>query len=296
MTGDPAAGFTGLGFIGLGAMGTPMTQALLRAGFAVTGYDTDPAARGRLAAAGGTAAQAAAGAAAAAGPLILMLPDSAAVESVAGGLAASGALRPGHLVIDMSSSEPQRTRDLAARLAARDVTLIDAPVSGGVPRARSATLTIMAGGDPADLDRARPVLAAMGEVTHAGPVGAGHAVKALNNLLSAAHLLATAEVMTAGERFGLDPRVMLDVFNSSSGRSGSTQLKWPEYVLTSRYDSGFSAALMAKDARIALGLIRAAGTPAAVAAATADEWSRAAAALPAADHTEIARWVSRPGQ
>jgi 3-hydroxyisobutyrate dehydrogenase len=153
----------------------------------------------------------------------------------------------------------------------------------------------MAGGAAADVARARPVLAALGEVTHAGPVGAGHAVKALNNLLSAAHLLATAEVMAAGERFGLDPEVMLAVFNSSSGRSGSTQLKWPQYVLTGRYDSGFTAALLAKDAGIALGLIRAGGTPDTQSAVTAAQWSRAADDLPpAADHTEIARWITNP--
>lgn len=284
---------TPVGFIGLGRMGTPMTRNLIDAGFAVTGYDTDAAAMDRLAAAGGTPAAAPDGPARAADVLILMLPDSAAVESVTAALTRAGALRPGLLIADMGSSEPQRTRDLAAALRPGGVTLIDAPVSGGVRRAEQATLTIMAGGAAADLDRAAPVLGALGTVTRVGPAGAGHAVKALNNYLSAAHLLATAEAMTAGQRFGLDPEVMLAVFNASSGRSGSTELKWPEYVLTGRYDSGFALSLMVKDIGIALGLIRASGAPDTAATAVAAAWAQAAQALPAtADHTDIARWAA----
>jgi 3-hydroxyisobutyrate dehydrogenase len=121
-------------------------------------------------------------------------------------------------------------------------------------------------------------------------VGAGHAVKALNNLLSATHLLATCEAMAAAAEFGLDVPTVLDAINTSSGRSGSTENKWPNYIVPRTFDSGFSLRLMLKDIRIALGLATAAGTPATLSALAVDQWSQAASALPeTADHTEIAR-------
>jgi 3-hydroxyisobutyrate dehydrogenase len=130
---------------------------------------------------------------------------------------------------------------------------------------------------------------------HAGDIpGAGHAIKALNNLMSAAHLLASSEAMLAGQAFGLDPKVMLDIVNTSSGRSGSTENKWPNYILPGRFDSGFSIAFMVKDMKIALQLADAAGTPAPLSRAAVAAWSTADAEMPAgADHTEIARWLQR---
>jgi 3-hydroxyisobutyrate dehydrogenase len=200
------------------------------------------------------------------------------------------------MVVDMSSSDPARTRALAARAAAVDVTLIDAPVSGGVAGARAGTLTIMVGGPPEAFDLARPMLAAIGQrVLHAGETGAGHAIKALNNLMSAAHLIVSSEALIAGRRFGLDPAVMLEIINGSSGRSGSTENKWPNYVLTETFDAGFSTRLMVKDLRLALGLERATGTPALVSEAVLAAWEAALGELPGdADHTEIARWLDRP--
>ena len=195
----------------------------------------------------------------------------------------------------MSSSVPVRTRELARASAERGVTLIDAPVSGGVAGARSGSLTIMAGG-PADvLDRLRPILEVLGShVVHAGhTVGAGHAIKALNNLMSAVHLLASSEALLAGRRFGLDPDVMLSIVNSSSGRSGSTQVKWPTFILPEAYDSGFGLRLMLKDMRIALQLEQEAGVPAPLGQAAVAAWAAAAEDLPpTADHTEIARWLA----
>jgi 3-hydroxyisobutyrate dehydrogenase len=142
------------------------------------------------------------------------------------------------------------------------------------------------------LDRLAPVLGALGTVTRAGEVGAGHAIKALNNLLSATHLLATSEALIAGERFGLDPEVMLAIINSSSGRSGSTENKWPNFVLSEKYDSGFGLRLMLKDMRIAVALAEQVGTPDALSSGAVALWTQAAEALPAtADHTEVARWV-----
>jgi 3-hydroxyisobutyrate dehydrogenase len=240
--------------------------------------------------------------------VILMLPDSDVVERVllggaAGGQPADGGrpddgllarLPAGATVIDMSSSDPARTRVLAGTLAEAGVTLIDAPVSGGVAGARAGTLTVMVGGPAAAYETFRPMLAAIGSrVVHAGDVGAGHAVKALNNLMSAAHLLASSEALVAGQRFGLDPAIMLEIINSSSGRSWSTQSKWPAFVLTEKYDAGFSLRLMVKDIKLALAIEQATGTPSAASAAVVAAWEAAAADLPAdADHTAIARWVA----
>jgi 3-hydroxyisobutyrate dehydrogenase len=152
---------------------------------------------------------------------------------------------------------------------------------------------IMAGGPPDQFERARPLLEVLGgSVLHVGPVGAGHAVKALNNLLSATTLLASSEAMLVGRAFGLDPQTMLDVINGSSGRSWSTELKLPEYVLTGRYDSAFGLRLMVKDLGIAVGLAEATGTPLRLGRLTEQMWAEAREELPPdADHTEIARWL-----
>ena len=167
-------------------------------------------------------------------------------------------------------------------------------MSGGVAGAEQAGLTIMAGGSAAAVERARPVLEVVGSrLVHAGTMpGAGHALKALNNLLSAVHLLATSEAMLAGQRYGLDPAVMLEAINASSGRSGSTQNKWPDYVLTGAFDSGFSASLLVKDMLIGLGVEREFGTGSQLGELATEMWRRAATWLPAgADHTEVVRWL-----
>jgi 3-hydroxyisobutyrate dehydrogenase len=279
-----------VGFIGLGRMGEPMVRRLVTGGVAVRGYDAAPEAVKALD--GVIMAVDTAPAAADGVPVvILMLPDSDVVESVLdNGLL--DALAPGTLLVDMSSSEPLRTRALAERVAAQGAALVDAPVSGGVSGARAGNLTIMVGGPDKAAATLEPLLALMGQVRHVGGVGAGHALKALNNLMSAAHLLASSEAILAGERFGLDPAVMLDAVNGSSGRSGSTENKWPNYIVPETYNSGFTAGLMVKDIRIALGLAEATGVPSELAARTVELWARAADELgPDADHTEIARWL-----
>lgn len=281
-----------IGFIGLGRMGGPMARLLIMGGHQVLGFDLAPDALTRLAEAGGTAVHSA-GDAAAADLVVLMLPDSNVVASVLHDDAVAAAFRPGSIVIDMSSSEPVRTRELAAELAQRGVRLVDAPVSGGVRGAEAGKLTIMVGGDVETVDRVMPVLELLGKPVRAGDVGAGHAVKALNNLMSATHLWVTSEVMTAGQKFGLDPEVMLSVFNGSSGRSGSTENKWPNFVLPGGFDSGFGLRLMLKDMRIATELARAVGVEATLGDEAVELWARAADDLdPAADHTEVARWIA----
>ncbi|MER5435746.1 NAD(P)-dependent oxidoreductase [Streptomyces sp. NPDC002588] len=279
-------------FVGLGNMGGPMSARLVRAGYAVTGFDPVPEARAALAAAGGRSAETAAEAVRKADVVVLMLPSSTVVEAVLGDPDVVVALEAGSTVVDMSSSDPMSTRRLATSLAARGVTLVDAPVSGGVKGAVNGRLTIMVGGAEDDVERLSPLFAGLGTARRAGEVGAGHALKAINNLLSATHLLATAEGVLAGERFGLDPAVMVELINSSSGRSGSTDNKFPNFVLPGTYDSGFGLRLMVKDMRIAVDLARELGVASPLADSAVALWERALAALPdTADHTEIARWA-----
>jgi 3-hydroxyisobutyrate dehydrogenase len=281
-----------IGFIGLGKMGSPMARRLVDGGHRVLGFDVAPEALAHLAGAGGTPVHSASEAAAA-DLVVLMLPDSNVVTAVLRGDEVAAALASDSIVIDMSSSEPMRTRELAAELAQRGVHLVDAPVSGGVRGAETGKLTIMVGGEVGIVDRVEPVLALLGRPVRAGDVGAGHAIKALNNLMSATHLWVTSEAMIAGQKFGLDPEVMLSVFNGSSGRSGSTENKWPNFILPGGYDSGFGLRLMLKDMKIATALARAVGVEPALGDDAVELWSRAADDLePAADHTEVARWIA----
>jgi len=282
-----------VGFVGLGQMGLPMARRLADAGHRVLGFDVATGTAERLAGSGIELAADLSKLGRRCRAVILMLPGSDIVELVLTRSGLLGALEPGSLIIDMSSSEPRRTRKLAVHATSRGIDLIDAPVSGGVTGARRGTLTAMVGGASAAVTRAQPVLGVLaGRVVHAGEVGSGHAVKALNNLMSATHLLATSEALLAAREFGLDVATVLDIVNGSSGRSGSTDNKWPNFILPQTYDSGFNLQLMLKDMRIALQLAHEAGVPAALSEASVQLWAAAADELdPAADHTEIARWI-----
>jgi len=283
-----------VGFVGLGNMGMPMARRLAAAGHHVRGFDASPEIMREIA--GDDGFTAAPGVTEIGTDLVLLcLPDSSVVEHVLLAQGLLGSVPEGGMVIDMSSSDPARTRELAARAAESGVTLIDAPVSGGVAGARAGTLTIMVGGAEPAFEAARPVLAAISpRVVRAGDVGAGHAIKALNNLMSSANMIVASEALTAGRRFGLDPAVMLEIVNGSSGRSNSTENKWPAYVLTEKFDMGFTVGLTVKDIRLALGIERATGTRSSVSEAVVAAWEAALADLsPGADHTEIARWLSQ---
>jgi 3-hydroxyisobutyrate dehydrogenase len=286
---EPLAPGDAIGFVGLGNMGQPMSGLLADAGYAVQGYDAVEDARARVPYAVDGLAAAADGARA----VVLMLPDSRVVRAVLMDEGLLGALAPGTLLIDMSSCEPTETRRLAEETAAHDVVLVDAPVSGGVAGARAGTLTIMVGGSDEAVAACRPLLEVMGgRVTHVGPVAAGHALKSLNNLLSATSLLITSEAVLAGRRFGLDPKVMVETLDESTGRSWSTHYKMPEFVLPRDWSSGFTMRLLIKDLHIALGLARATGSPIGLGRAVAELWERAAETIgDGSDHTEIARWL-----
>lgn len=284
-----------IAFIGLGMMGQPMTARLLAAGFAVNGADLSEPARAAFAAAGGTPFADAREAVRGAGMVITMLPDGKAVREAllgAGGIAA--ALAPGTLVIDMSSSAPLGTARLGTELEAMGLRLVDAPVSGGVRRAVDGTLSIMAGGAAADVEEARPVLEAMGRSIFAtGPLGSGHAMKALNNYVSAAGMLAACEALAVAQKFGIDGDTMVDVLNASTGRNNATEVKLKPFVLSGTFASGFSLALMAKDLRTAADLAREMGFDDSFTEHTTRIWEAARAALPGQpDHTEIFRFVA----
>ena len=282
-----------IGFVGVGMMGWPMARCLHAAGHALVVCDATPGLAERFAAEiGGRAAASPAEVARQCGVVILMLPDSRIVSRVLfdGPDPLSAGLAPGASVIDMTSGVPEMTIGFGARLAEAGVRMIDAPVSGGVRRAETGKLTIMAGGAAEDVARLRPVLEAMGAVEQIGDLGAGQAMKSLNNLVSAAGFLVGIEALLIGRKFGLDPERMVDVLNGSTGMNNSTLNKFKQFVLSGRYDAGFGLGLMAKDLRIALGLAASTGTPAPLSAQCAELWAAAAATLgEGADHTEIAR-------
>jgi 3-hydroxyisobutyrate dehydrogenase len=283
---------TTIAFLGLGNMGTPMSRLLVEAGFDVRGFDPASKARERFAEMGGKPCESATFAVRDAAVVVLMLPNSTVVESVLRDVDVLAELTDSAVIIDMSSSEPLRTRALANELARRGIEMLDAPVSGGVGKANTGELTIMVGGDEAVFDAAAPLFAPLGKATRVGEIGAGHALKALNNLLSATHLLATSAAVITGRRFGLDPNVMLSVINASSGQSASSTNKLPKFVLPETYDSGFGLRLMLKDMRIATDLAEQVGSPDLLGQAVVDLWTSAAEELPDdADHTEIARWL-----
>ena len=264
-------------------MGAPMAANLARAGFDVQSFDRNG--QGNRA----SAREAARGAEA----MVTMLPDGEAVREAV--LEALPDIPEGAVVIDMSSSDPVSTRALLPALKAKGISLLDAPVSGAIAKAKDATLAIMIGGEKEALDRVRPVLAAMGNnLFHVGPVGAGHAVKALNNYLGAAGTLAGFEALRVARAFGLDPRPMLEAINASTGRNSTTERKIPQQVLTGAFASGFKLGLMAKDVGIAAGLARDLGVAVPYLDKTLQLWRAAEKALPAgADHTEIYRFLER---
>ncbi|WP_293697397.1 NAD(P)-dependent oxidoreductase [uncultured Agrococcus sp.] len=284
---------TPIGLIGLGNMGLPMARRLLQAGHKIHGFDLSSTSRERLAHDGGTAYDSASEATRGCKIIILMLPDSGVVESVVDELLGADAIDDQALLIDMSSSQPLRTEALHDKLLERGIALADAPVSGGVQGAETGRLTIMLGAEAGSLGLALPILEPLGRVVHCGRVGAGHAVKALNNLLSATHLWITSEAIEAGRGFGLDPDTMLAVFNTSSGRSGSTEHKWPNFILPGTFDSGFALQLMLKDMKIAGELADRVGRPSILGQTAIQLWAEAAAeAEPSADHTRVAEWIA----
>ena len=264
-------------------MGAPMAANLERAGFAVQSFDLKGTGSRRSIREAAQEADA----------LLTMLPDGAAVREAV--LEALPTLPAGAVVVDMSSSDPFTTRALEPALRAKGISLVDAPVSGAIAKAKDATLAIMVGGASEVVDRVNPVLRAMGtEIFHVGPLGAGHATKALNNYLGAAGTLAGFEALLVAQAFGLEPDKLLKAINASTGRNSTTERKIPQQVLSGAFASGFKLALMAKDLGIAAGMARDLAIEAPYLRTTLRLWRDAQKRLPAqADHTEIFRYLEQ---
>ncbi|MBV8848265.1 MAG: NAD(P)-dependent oxidoreductase [Methylobacteriaceae bacterium] len=289
------ARFKRIAFFGLGKMGLPMARQLHEAGAPVVGFDSAETARVAFADAGGTVAASAREATAGADVLITMLPDGKSVRAaLLEGEPVVAHCAPDAIVLDMSSSAPVETREFADELAQRGIRLLDAPVSGGVKRAVDGSLAIMVGGPPEAVAKVRPLLETMGKsIFETGAVGSGHAMKALNNYVSAAGLTAACEALQIGEKFGLDPMLMTDVLNASTGRNNSTEVKLKPFVIPKNYASGFSLGLMTKDLRTADDLARYLDVPAPFSQALIEIWQDAADALSAAaDHTAIDEYLA----
>jgi 3-hydroxyisobutyrate dehydrogenase len=279
--------------IGLGNMGVPMGARLIKAGFAVTGFDLSATARANFAAAGGRTADEVAGAVASARVVITLLPNGRIVRE------ALDAVRP-HLpsdavLVEMSSSDPIGTRKLGEEMIAAGFEFADAPVSGGVKRAINGTLAIMAGGNAETIDRVVPLLSAIGtSIFRTGALGSGHAMKALNNYVSAAGLIAAVEALEIGRKFGLDPAMMTDILNVSSGKNNTTELKLKQFIISEAFDAGFPLRLMAKDVRTADDMGHALDIATPLADLCAKLWDDAAQNLSTtADHTEVIRYLQR---
>jgi 3-hydroxyisobutyrate dehydrogenase len=247
-----------IGFIGLGVMGMPMAQHLAAAGYTLTVHDISKGKPTRLQKRHPTVtiASSSQAVAAASDVVITMLPSGLEVrDEVFGARGLLQGFKRGGLLLDTSSSEPVYTKEIAAGLAEAGVAMVDAPVSGAEAGAIAAELVFMVGGDVASVRRISPLLDILGKkIFHLGPVGAGHAMKSINNLITAVTFLATAEGLTIGKAYGLDPAVMNDVLNESTGMSWITRMHIAQRILSRRFDDPFKLDLMVKDIGIALQL------------------------------------------
>ncbi len=285
-----------IAFLGLGAIGTPMARHLAaKGGLTVwnrTGEKAVSFAQREQARAAATPRESATGAT----TVITCLPTSREVEALLDGddgLLAG--MADGSLLIDCTSGDPATSRRMAARLAERNIAFLDAPVSGGVTGAVNAALTVMCGGDAAAFDRALPVLQVFGKkIVLAGPVGAGHALKAVNNAWLAVHIWAAAEGLAALTKAGVKPSVALDVINASSGRSNTSENLVPQRVVTGAFPRTFKLALLEKDIAIAAEFMREQRVPSAVTQQAAELFRVARELLgEEADHVEAVKLVEQ---
>ena len=238
-----------VGFVGLGAMGSVMSPLLVKAGYQVFGYDIianiDESSGVKQLDTLDDFAQFDA--------VIFMLPNSKIVSEVVTRLLE---INTKSILIDMSSSDPRETKKLGKIISSRGLKFIDAPVSGGVSRAKTGDLMIMAGGKEEDLEIVKDLLSVMGTVQFAGPLGSGHAIKALNNYVSAAGLIASFEALTTARLFGIKSENFLKIINGATGKNNTTEVKLDKFVVSEQFNSGFALDLMVKDVSIANSLIK----------------------------------------
>ena len=252
-----------VGFIGLGTMGGPMARNVLKRGYDVTGYDLNADAVAALVAAGGQAAASPRAVAEAAEVVVTMLPDGPDVEAaVLGERGALEGLRPGAILVDMSTIDPEVTRRIGAQVAARGARMVDAPVGKTSDHAVAGTLTLMVGGDPADVDAVRGVLDCMGtDFFYCGPLGAGEAMKLINNMLAATVAGASIEALTLGVRWGLDVELMLSLMKTTMAWNNALAIALPGKALVGDYSLGFMTRLAQKDVRHAVAMAERLGVP-----------------------------------
>ena len=284
-------------FLGLGAIGRPMAQRVADAKFPLAVWNrTASRARDFASSTGARHAATPADAARGADVVITCLPNSpdvAALLEGEDGLLAG--MRAGATLVDCTSGEPETSRQIARRLAERGIDFIDAPVSGGVIGAEKGALTVMVGGDAAVLDRVRPVIESFGhKIVHCGAIGAGDALKAVNNALLAVHVWSAAEGLALLKKAGVAPGVALDVINASSGRSNASMNLFPERVLSRAFPRTFRLALLDKDVGIAASAAAAEHVPAPLLQLTAALWQVAHKSLgDVADHVEAVKLVEQ---
>lgn len=288
---------TSVAFLGLGAIGRPMAQRVAAAGFQLTVWNRTEARTHACAAdTGARAAATPADAVRDAQFVITCLSTSQDVASLLDGpTGLLAGLAPNAVLVDCTSGDPATSRAIAARVAERKVSFMDAPVSGGTGGAEKGTLTVMVGGDAAVLERARPVLQAFGKkIVHCGGIGAGDAVKAMNNAMLAIHVWSTGECMAALVKAGVSPRLALDVINSSSGRSNTSENLFPDRVLSRAFPRTFRLALLDKDIGIAAQVAREQRVPSPVLQLAAELFRGAHAELGEdADHVEAVKVIER---
>lgn len=285
-----------IGFVGMGVMGAPMAAQLSRAGYPLVVFDkhrpTAEQVTSQLkdAAIGETPAEVAG----ACDMVITMVPNGRVVQKIV--LDDDGLLKgfkKGALLLDTSSSEPWLTRDTAAALAQKGVGMVDAPVSGAQAGAQAGTLVFMVGGKKSAVDRVRPLLDIMGEkIFHLGPIGSGHIMKCINNLITAMTFMATAEAMALGKAFGLDPYVMTEVLNVSTGMSWISQTHIRQRILNRKFDDPFKLELMVKDIGIAMELADSREIPLPLSSLGHHLWRASSRQTePDASISEMVRWV-----
>jgi len=238
-----------LGFIGLGAMGQPMSKRLLEAGYQLVVYDLRPESIEALARQGAEGASSTQEVAEKCRKVITIVPNSEAVEKVIlGPCGLLAGARPGDILMEMTSAYPPSTQKIHQSLSAKGVSMIDAPVSGGVVGAEAGTLSIMVGGEERIFEECRSILSVLGKnLFYMGGIGSGHAVKAINNFLSATTMAATSEAVIMAAKLGLSPQRVIEVLQVSTGRSYSSDFKFPKFVLPRTFNSGFALDLMYKD-------------------------------------------------
>jgi 3-hydroxyisobutyrate dehydrogenase len=283
-----------VGVIGLGNMGRGMALSAKRGGYRVLGFDAAPGVAEKLQAEGVEARASIAAIAGEVDVLILSLPTSAIVEDVVlgkGGVAESG--KPGLIVVDTTTADPNSTKKVAAALAECKIGFVDGPVSGGPKGAATATMTMVLGGSDADVAAVEPILSVISaKRVHVGPVGAGHVTKIINNMLTGVHLLAASEAVRAAEANGVDPEKLVEALNGGSGRNSATLTNYPTWIFNGAFDSGFTMKLMRKDVRLAMALLDSVHASAPIAKESGRLWAASEASIgDAEDFNRIVQFI-----